>query len=586
MLIILPILQDNFYQDDALSAYVILAKYIQNDWNLRTDDFLNFTSTDIFLPNNVLTYMDYAVDPSFPIISVKLQDTYVFRNTSYFNSSFRSSETKSCISSDGLITVKYSSIADTSLSGILNMMQTLFVCFCLTLAAVSFEQDTQELVLQPLEIMIEIVDAVAKDPINAKNVENLQKGVKSTMQKIGKKKGKEMTEEQYEVKVIEGAIIKISALLAIGFGEAGGEIIKENLSSNSELNAMLKGKKKTAIFGFCDIRNFPIVNEALQERTMVFVNEIAEIVHSSVDMYGGAANKNIGDAFLMVWKFKNDEESNVSKAIKDNVLEFDPDSPVVQRISDMSVLGFVNVLIRINKDMRVLAYRTDPDIGKRLTNYKVKMGFGLHLGWAIEGAIGSSYKIDASYLSPNVNMSARLEAATRIYGVNILLSGPLYDKLSEDMKEICRLVDVVTVKGSVEPMRLYTIDLNLNLLPQKSKIPKGLATKAQRNKHAATKLKLIKQSKSTGGIAKYILNKNSFREALNTGRSRKFYAVWKEGLDHYFKGRWEEAGKLFADCLSMCESDGPCKTLLSVLKANNFTAPKKWEGVREITSTT
>ena len=32
------------------------------------------------------------------------------------------------------------------------------------------------------------------------------------------------------------------------------------------------------------------------------------------------------------------------------------------------------------------------------------LGFGLHVGWAIEGAIGSNYKIDASYLSPNVNL--------------------------------------------------------------------------------------------------------------------------------------------------------------------------------------
>lgn len=41
------------------------------------------------------------------------------------------------------------------------------------------------------------------------------------------------------------------------------------------------------------------------------------------------------------------------------------------------------------------------------------MGFGLNLGWAIEGAIGSAYKIDASYLSPNVNMASRLAAATK-----------------------------------------------------------------------------------------------------------------------------------------------------------------------------
>ena len=36
---------------------------------------------------------------------------------------------------------------------------------------------------------------------------------------------------------------------------------------------------------------------------MLFVNEIAEIVHSIVDAYSGAANKNIGDAFLLVWKY-------------------------------------------------------------------------------------------------------------------------------------------------------------------------------------------------------------------------------------------------------------------------------------------
>lgn len=34
---------------------------------------------------------------------------------------------------------------------------------------------------------------------------------------------------------------------------------------------------------------------------MLFVNNIADIVHTMVDRFGGAANKNIGDAFLLVW---------------------------------------------------------------------------------------------------------------------------------------------------------------------------------------------------------------------------------------------------------------------------------------------
>lgn len=36
------------------------------------------------------------------------------------------------------------------------------------------------------------------------------------------------------------------------------------------------------------------------------MNTIAEIVHVIVDENHGAANKNLGDAFLMVWKIKDD----------------------------------------------------------------------------------------------------------------------------------------------------------------------------------------------------------------------------------------------------------------------------------------
>lgn len=48
---------------------------------------------------------------------------------------------------------------------------------------------------------------------------------------------------------------------------------------------------------------------------MLFVNEVADIVHTIVDAYSGAPNKNIGEAFLIVWKFPDgdvdyDEDSD------------------------------------------------------------------------------------------------------------------------------------------------------------------------------------------------------------------------------------------------------------------------------------
>lgn len=74
------------------------------------------------------------------------------------------------------------------------------------------------------------------------------------------------------------------------------------------------------------------------------------------------------------------------------------------------------------------------------------MGFGLHVGWAIEGPIGSEFKIDASYLGPHVNMAARLEGATKHYGVPILISGEIHNLVTKKFKENMRQVDRVEVK--------------------------------------------------------------------------------------------------------------------------------------------
>ena len=77
-------------------------------------------------------------------------------------------------------------------------------------------------------------------------------------------------------------------------------------------------------------------------------------------------------------------------------------------MADFSVLGFIKTLIKIHKDPLVLEYGLDNRLREKMPDFSVTMGFGLHVGWAIEGAIGSEYKIDASYLSPNVNMASRL----------------------------------------------------------------------------------------------------------------------------------------------------------------------------------
>ena len=56
----------------------------------------------------------------------------------------------------------------------------------------------------------------------------------------------------------------------------------------------------------------------------------------------------------------------------------------------------------------------------------------------------------------------------------MLISQHVYNLLSEKMKKLMRMIDRVTFKGSAEPMKIYTFDLNTNNLlitsPQSSRM--------------------------------------------------------------------------------------------------------------------
>lgn len=122
-------------------------------------------------------------------------------------------------------------------------------------------------------------------------------------------------EERYETDFVESALKKFGKLLQIAFGEAGSAIIARNLSNDGDPDPMIPGKKMMAIFGFCDIRSFTDCTECLQEDVMVFVNRIASYVHRAVVDNMGAPNKNIGDAFLLVWRLPDPESARLGRCL-------------------------------------------------------------------------------------------------------------------------------------------------------------------------------------------------------------------------------------------------------------------------------
>lgn len=444
MLLFVPIFTVNTYKEENT--------YFQYGLNI-VDEF----STNMTAPVYTTLFSSYVKEHStipMPIMYVFVNGTKTdsYNDPSVTIDDFRPYEIDLVKSVNDRVIGVFNCKYLTKLPAGLGIVRSFFVCGVLALGAVFFSRDATYLVIRPIENMISKVNRIAKNPLEAaQEEENEALAYEKAKAKEKKKKKKKVADvAEFETVKVEQTIIKMGALLALGFGEAGAKIIADNMGHGGDVDPMVPGNKVVAIFGFCDIRNFTDATEVLQEDVMLFVNEVADIVHGAVDRFSGAANKNIGDAFLLVWKFNSDdvEEEDGELKIKSNSRN--------SQYADMSVISFLKIIAEIRRSPKLERYSQNKQILEKLPNFQVKLGFGLHVGWAIEGAIGSDFKIDASYLSPNVNTASRLEAATKQFGVPLLISGELRRICTPRTQTNMRTIDIVTVKGSNEPIELAT----------------------------------------------------------------------------------------------------------------------------------
>lgn len=84
---------------------------------------------------------------------------------------------------------------------------------------------------------------------------------------------------------------------------------------------------------------------------------------------------------------------------------------------------------------------TNTESNSTADKFETKLGFGLHSGEAYEGALGSEYKIDCTYLSSEVKTSETLESSTKEYGVNLLMSNNFVSLLKQSTQQHLRKVD-------------------------------------------------------------------------------------------------------------------------------------------------
>ena len=566
-----------------------------------------------------LSYNEYFThhekDDKFPLIYLRAKDKPLYqtedlgdlRMSEYVEFTFSDTEFKSAI--DQRYLAKFEAW--------LSIGRTLFICVVLSIGSIFFNSDATTLILVPIERMIEKVKAIARNPLLAQE-DMADAGILSAMKKeeeehryqdkLNLKSGefvkKNEEKNSYETDILEKTILKIGRLLALGFGEAGSKIIADNMAKGGDVNPMIPGSKIFAIFGFCDIRKFANVTEALETDVFKFVNQIASIVHQSIHRSNGSANKNLGEAFLLVWKFLPsswgpDENKASRKRISaanlsfssESDSSFDSESDLDELIlnktafdvrvnADLAVFSFVKIIARINQMAEILEYRKDPRLELSMPKFAVSMGFGLHMGWAIEGAIGSYFKIDASYLSPNVNIAARLEAATKQYGVHLLISGEVQELLSQRVKLLTREIDTVNVKGSLRPIHLFTIDLEPQYLTHNRSRKRVKVAKEKRIKNKVF-FEKIKQGKLF--TADLFTNYGKLK-IMRLNITIEFQERFKKAYNFYLRGAWKQAHLLFQRVLESRPKDGPSHTLCNYLDSKNCITPSDWNGCRALTS--
>ena len=553
---------------------------------------------------------------------------------------------------------------------ILDLFRTLFVVILFYIAIYFFMYDATRLVIDPLERLLKQVKEMSQNPAKALKLAEKREKMRSKETK------------KSDLDFIQETISKLAYLLVLGFGRAGDSVISKILySKNMNLEIKPMVSDIYGIFGFCDIRNFTDVTEVLGTEVIRFVNTVGDIVHKVVDKYKGGANKNIGDAFLLVWKLAGRHESDVvsftKKVISDGQkakiwAQYDmlrdyetqdrpmqnndntqPDNQFAggsrvkdheihlkntpgsstklehqktglnslkhlnlaavealstkysnnlknSTLAELSLISFLKCIDGVSTDPRITKqYNRHKAINAKIPNYHVALGFGLHAGWAVEGALGSIYKIDLSYLSPDVDMCSRLEGLTKKYKKPLLFTNTIFNLMtSESLMRLCRRIDVVYVNCQ-STMEIYTVDFSVPYLTHHHRVsmvagrgrkdnqlglvmsdPGRLAGMLDRyHSRKGKSMADFEIYKEFGRIERtyeeILMDKNlTFLLGIDTEENRQvkraFNFQYAEALLDYSEGKWKLATEKFEKILEEFkldgESDGPSKALIKYMK--------------------
>lgn len=192
---------------------------------------------------------------------------------------------------------------------------------------------------------------------------------------------------------------------------------------NQDNLSLLKGNLSKCSILFSDIRNFTTLTETFGAIQIVeLLNKYFEAMICSVHKYNGILDKYIGDAIMTVFGVPYANLSDAKNAVS-------------------CALDMFTMLSKLN--------------ASTIEAPKLNIGVGISTGKVVSGNIGSEKRFEYTVIGDSVNLAARLESATKTYGVQLLICENTYHEVKDSFH--CREIDTLRVKGKNIPVKVFTV---------------------------------------------------------------------------------------------------------------------------------
>jgi class 3 adenylate cyclase len=199
-------------------------------------------------------------------------------------------------------------------------------------------------------------------------------------------------------------------------------------------DALLKGDVQPELGGrqhvlsvlFADVRGFTTLSEKLPpEQMVVLLNDYMNVVAERIEQNNGIIIQFQGDNVITVFNMFNDQPDHASQSVRAGV----------------------------SIQQGLAAYRASrpPD------EPRVHFGVGINTGTALVGNIGARRRYSYNLVGDSVNLAARLEGLTRIYGASVVVSEHTLFNVDRPNQYHFRFLDKVKVKGKGDPVSVFEI---------------------------------------------------------------------------------------------------------------------------------